>query len=125
MQQDSQQDSLDKMKVVHYVSRWLPQTAAWLFNEVRFLPAETIESHIVCNETWGLDQFPMDHIHAMQQLPFWKRYWLRIQRKLKLIDPDNLHLSLLERVCQRLKPGILHSHFGHMGWVNSRLARKY
>lgn len=118
-------NSLSKIKAVHYVSKWLPQTSAWLYNEVRFLPEQKVENHIVCDETWGLDQFPVPNIHSLQNLPRWHQNLLRLKRKLKLTHPYDLHLSLLEHVFRVTKPDLLHSHFGHMGWINGPLARKY
>ncbi len=117
--------SSEKVKLVHYVSKWLAQTCVWLYDEVRFLPTPSIESHIVCDETWGLDQFSVPNIHSMQDLTWWYLYLLRVKRKLGMCEPYRFHLPLLEKVCRDTKPAILHSHFGHMGWVNAPLARKY
>lgn len=114
-----------RTKVVHYVSKWLPQTAAWLYNEVRFLPEQKVENYVVCDETWGLDQFPVPNIHSLDNLPSWRQFVLRLKRKLKVTQPYDLHLPLLEDIFQDVKPDVLHSHFGHMGWVNAPLARKH
>lgn len=116
---------LRKIKVVHYVSKWLPQTCAWLYNEVRFLPEQSIENHIVCDETWGLDQFRVPNIHSLQELPWWHLNLLKLKRRIGLSEAYGLHLPLLGQVVRRIKPDVLHSHFGHMGWVNAPLARKY
>lgn len=113
-----------RLKVVHYVTTWLPQTTTWLYNQVMSLPAE-VENLVVCNRTSNLDQFPTTNMRSLESFARWRQYVERLKRKLKLAPPFGLHLPLLEEVIRKERPDILHTHFGHMGWVNSWIAKKY
>lgn len=112
------------LKVVQFVECWLPQTETWIFNHVHALPP-SISSSIVCQWTQNLDQFPHKDLFSLERPPVATRLGKRILRQLGWWDDQERHLSLLERVLQTKKPDVLHSHFGHYGWVNSRLANKY
>jgi len=111
-------DTGDKTIVIHSTSRWLPQTATWLYDEVRFLPP-SIESHIVCEASLNLDQFPHENIHSLADSPVWQNVWDRGVRKLGLRH----HLDFLVRHARRTGARVLHSHFGDIGWQDSGAAR--
>jgi colanic acid/amylovoran biosynthesis glycosyltransferase len=116
--------SSGKIKVVHFVDSWLPQTATWLHNQLRFLP-NVVENYIVCKRTENLDQFQLPNIFSLEDVPYRVQYLERIKRKMGLSRPFGLHLPLLEDIIRREKPQVLHTHFGNMGWVNAPLATKY
>lgn len=113
-----------RVKVVHFVECWLPQTEIWLYKHVRSLP-EWVESCVVCQWTRNLDQFPEPNLFSSESPPTPASLLQRVGRRLGWWDDGKRHLPLLEEVIQNLKPDILHSHFGHFGWINSTLARKY
>ncbi|MBE0447287.1 MAG: glycosyltransferase [Actinobacteria bacterium] len=108
-----------KITVIHSVSRWLQQTETWQYNQVMFLPSD-IENHIVCEATENLDQFPMPNIHSLLEAPRWRYFWDKGLRKLRVRN----YLGLLVEQARMQHPQILHSHFGNMGWVNMRAARR-
>ena len=114
----------ERVKVVHYIVKWLPQTATWMHHQVQFLPAE-VENFVVCNSTENLSQFAVPNIHSLEKFPQWPQFLQRAKAKLRLSTPMGRHLPLLEQVILRVRPDILHTHFGHWGWVNSKLALQY
>ena len=113
-----------KVKVVHFVQSWLPQTMTWLYSHLKHLP-ESVESYVVCNWTQNLDQFPMENLFSLERPPQAPSLIGRVCRRLGMWDGRGRHLGLLGKVIQELGPEILHSHFGQCGWDNARLARKY
>lgn len=109
----------EKLTVIHSVLRWLPQTEAWLYDQVRSLPPE-IESHIVCESTSNLDQFPMPNINSLLNASPWRSFWDSALRKLGMRS----HLGLLVAQARRQHARVLHSHFGHVGWANLKAAKR-
>ncbi|HEX9637828.1 MAG TPA: glycosyltransferase [Acidobacteriota bacterium] len=97
------------IKVVHSQPTWLPQTATWIYNQVRFLPPE-VTSHIVCDRTENLEQFELPNIHALERQPRWRRL-VEVQRR--RWDASS---NLLVRVARRCGAQVVHSHFGDTGW---------
>ena len=85
------------INVVHYSSRWLPLTMAWLYDEIRFLPAH-IRNHIACETIVNEDLFALTDV-CIQAEP-------------------------LTTVIQSSNAQILHSHFANAGWVNMESARQ-
>ena len=112
------------VKAIHSIGRWLPLTATWLHNQVRCLPDE-VENHVVCKRTENLDQFPIPHLYSLEGVSLARRYLQRVTKKLGLSRPYGSHLPLLKEIICKVRPDILHTHFGHMGWVNTPLAKKY
>jgi colanic acid/amylovoran biosynthesis glycosyltransferase len=104
--------------VIQSVSRWLPQTATWLHTQVRCLPAD-IESHVVCEATLNLDQFPHPRVHSLADEPRWRVIRDKGMRKLGL----RRHLQFLVDVAKSSGARLLHSHFGDLGWYNLGAAR--
>ena len=114
----------DRVKILHFVECWLPQTETWLYNHVKALP-EWVESNFICQWTQNLDQFPPENLVSLNSPPRQPNLLKRGVRRLGLWDDAERHLELLEQEIRRLKPDILHSHFGHFGCVNSKLAAKF
>ncbi len=104
------------LTVAHSFPVWLPQTQTWLYNQVRFLPDDVI-SHILCKETQHQDQFHLPNIHSLTGPS--SRFSRLTTRLFRHVD---YHLFVRYK-CHRLKPGILHSHFGPVGWKNHRVMR--
>ncbi len=109
----------DRVVVCHAVPCWLPQTQPWLYHQIRLLPA-SIESHILCNETLNLKQFPIPNLHAYTDVPLYMQYFDRAMRKLGI----RRHYGFLVRAARGYQARILHSHFGNVGWANSKAARQ-
>ncbi len=106
------------ISVVHSTPVWLPQTHTWLYNQVRYLPAD-IAAHVACEYVENLDQFGLANIHALASRPAWQRFWDRRLRKLGI----RRHLSFTVDTARRCGAKILHSHFGHVGWADIGAAR--
>lgn len=107
-----------KIPVVQSVSKWLPQTATWLHNQVRFLPPD-IESHIVCEAILNREQFPQPHVHALSEEATWRRIRDLGLRRLGVRH----HLSFLVEQARACGGKLLHSHFGDYAWRNLEAAR--
>jgi len=102
------------LTVAHSFPVWLPQTQTWLYNQVRFLP-DDVTSHILCKEILHPDQFHLPNIHSLSGPA--SRFTRLTTRLFRHID----YHVYVRWMCQRLKPEILHSHFGPVGWKNHRI----
>jgi colanic acid/amylovoran biosynthesis glycosyltransferase len=103
--------------VIQSVPFWLPRTSTWLYNQVRHLPAQ-IASHVVCDHTENLDQFPIAPIHVPQtRYPTWRDAWYR-WRHVEAYSRCLLHVS---RQC---KAGLVHSHWGDRAYLNLPAVRR-
>jgi colanic acid/amylovoran biosynthesis glycosyltransferase len=114
---------MQKLKVLHFVECWLPLTENWLFNHISALPEE-VDSHVVCQWTNNLDAFPFRQLQSANQPPTQTSLLGRALRRANLWDDRERHLPLLRKTIQEVKPDILHSHFGHYGWINSKILRR-
>lgn len=104
--------------VVQSASVWLPQTQTWMYNQTKYLP-EDIESHIVCEKTENLDQFCLPNIHVIPENSLLNQYGCS---GLKWAKPL-ARLFWLWMMCWKIKPDIVHSHFGTTGWFDSLVVR--
>lgn len=111
------------IKVLHFVECWLSLTETWLYNHINALPCD-VESHVVCQWTANVECFPMTNLYSLQVPPRKHSLLERAGRKLGLWDFDERHLSLLQEKIRQIKPDLLHSHFGHYGWINSKVGRR-
>ncbi len=107
------------MTVIHWSSSWLPLTQYWMYDQVRFLPAE-IDTHIVCGHTENLAQFTMPNIHSLSDGSRWQYFWHKAIRKLGIQN----HSNFLVEQAIRLNAHVLHSHFGNVGWENLAVVRR-
>jgi colanic acid/amylovoran biosynthesis glycosyltransferase len=117
---DSSRAGAEALVVLHSVPRWLPQTETWLYTQVRFLPP-AIESHVACESTEHLDQFPVKNLHCMRDDPAWRTFRDRALRKLRLRH----HLGYQDAAVRRSRARLLHSHFGFTGWRDLAVARRH
>lgn len=101
------------VRVLQAVEIWLPQTQSWIYNQVTKLPPP-VECDVVCESTENLDQFPLPSIYALDQGP---RVRGVVDRGLRFLRVRR-HLGFMRRQVRRLRPDVLHSHFGHVGWMN-------
>ncbi len=108
----------NKIKVVHSFPVWLPQTQTWMYNQVKYLP-NNIETHIVCERTEHLDQFKVPNIHSLPQSSLIARLGESRLKGAKILSG----LFWLYRIYNKIKPDIVHSHFGTVAWVNSLFLR--
>ncbi|MCP3903386.1 MAG: colanic acid biosynthesis glycosyltransferase WcaL [Planctomycetes bacterium] len=95
--------------VVHSVpGSWLPPTQAWLYDQVRMLPAP-IESHVVCDGVEHADRFPMDYVHTARA----PRAASRLARLRGARYDDLLYRTVID-----VGADVIHSHFGPEAWRN-------
>jgi len=106
------------IKVIQRANVWLPQTETWLYNQTKYLP-KNIESHIVCEKTENLDQFYLPNIHVIPEKSLLNRYACSKLKGAKQLA----RLFWLWMMCWKLKPDIVHSHFGNVGWLDSLVVR--
>ena len=101
----------ESLRVLQSVSSWLPQTQTWLYDQVRQLP-DWIDNHVVCERSVNLDQFALGNIHCFSRMhgPF--QIVDKALRKTRL----RRYSSYFQRVCERIGPRVVHSHFGNVGW---------
>ena len=112
------QHAVGPVIVVQSVQRWLPQTETWLYTQVKHLPGDIV-SHVACDRTENLDQFPHPRVHALMELPRWQHLLDRAMRKLRFRN----HLRFLYRVARSTHAHVLHSHFGFAGWRDLGVSR--
>jgi colanic acid/amylovoran biosynthesis glycosyltransferase len=106
------------LSVLQSVQSWLPQTATWLYTQVRFLP-DDIASTIVCERSENRDQFPFPRVRCLQDLPRVVQFADRGVRKLGFRH----HLQFAVDAGRRAGARVLHSHFGVVGWRDLGMAR--
>lgn len=104
---------MSALPVVHSVHHWLPLTETWMHGQIEHLPAH-ITSHVVCRRVTNRDQFPVEHLHAVDDLCLPRRIWEGALRRLHL----RRHVGLLSHVAREVQASIIHSHFGDLGWEN-------
>jgi colanic acid/amylovoran biosynthesis glycosyltransferase len=102
---------LQPTTVLQSTSQWLPQTQAWLYNQVRFLPSE-VESHVVAEAAANLDQYRVPNLHILQHEAAGKYTVERGQRRLT----GARQFAYWPRLALRYEARLVHSHFGPWGW---------
>ncbi|HXV13467.1 MAG TPA: glycosyltransferase, partial [Candidatus Krumholzibacteria bacterium] len=112
-------DGSAPLSVLQSVQTWLPQTATWLYTQVRFLPPG-IESTIACERTAHLDQFPFPRIRCLKDAPTVSQIRDRALRRLGVRH----HLSFTLDAGRRAGARVVHSHFGVVGWRDLAVARR-
>jgi len=116
---------LDKPKkpvitIIHSFPTWLPQTQTWMYNQVKQLQFLDGDFHVVCGRVENLEQFKVDNIHNLAEMPFYKQLWDKGLRALGVRH----HLNYLVEVGNEIGTDIVHSHFGNIGWANLGAIRK-
>jgi colanic acid/amylovoran biosynthesis glycosyltransferase len=105
--------------VVHSVPTWLPKTATFLYNQVKYCSTE-IENHVACDRSDNLDQFRVGNIHSQDALPASSLLLRRILRKVGLVR----YSSHVTAVARRHRATLVHSHMGDNGWRDSAGVRR-
>ena len=106
------------IKVIQSANVWLPQTETWMHNQTKYLP-EDVESHIVCGKIKNLDQFYLPNIHVIPAKSLLYRYACSRLKGAKQLA----RLLWLWMIYWKIKPDIVHSHFGDVGWLDSFVVR--
>ncbi|CAN5195633.1 glycosyltransferase [soil metagenome] len=101
----------DARVVVHSLPVWLPLTATWICNHVRYLSPSWV-NHVVCERTENLEQFRIPNIHSLETAGHGRYIWDKALRKLGVRD----HLGYLVATARRHRAVLIHSHWGDTGW---------
>lgn len=91
----------------------------WVYNQTSNLPGD-ITNHILCESKANLGQFPADNIHSLSEANSLRYLWDKGLRKLGV----RRHLGFTVKAAKRIKPDIMHTHFGAYGWSSAPAARK-
>lgn len=89
-----------------------------MYEQIRHLPSEIVNS-VVCERTSHLDQFPMVALHAVERHTPVRRALERSLRKARLLPAATLRFA----VAKAAGATVVHSHFGHEGWVDMPFVR--
>lgn len=100
------------IKVVHSHPVWLPQTQTWMHSLVKSLPTDLIDSHVACSVSENLDQFQLPNVWSQKQHARIDSLINALLRKSKI---TKYQIPYLKKIAKRLKPQIVHSHFGNVG----------
>jgi colanic acid/amylovoran biosynthesis glycosyltransferase len=109
----------DKQPVVNVSSVWLPITQNWMYHHILHLP-QTIESHVVCYRTENLNLFDLPHIH---DLSCSSRLRYNVYQGLNRLGLP-IKTRFVTTQAKKCRAGIIHSHFGNIGWENLSAVRK-
>jgi colanic acid/amylovoran biosynthesis glycosyltransferase len=107
------------MNVLHSVPIWLAQTENWIYQQIQNLP-DTYESHVLCKRVANLDRFPCENLVSLGDYSRLRQIW---ERGL-VWSGLRSHWSVLSDLVRDRRIGLLHSHFGDVGWANAAIARK-
>ncbi len=106
--------------VLHFVPSWLPLTQTWIFRQVAELQRLGVTAHVVCSHRENLAQFSLLHIHCLEDEPLSTQL---LDRVMRLFRPRH-HLNYVVTTGKKVGADIVHTHFGHTGWVNSGAVAK-
>jgi colanic acid/amylovoran biosynthesis glycosyltransferase len=106
--------------VIHDVGVWLPRTKTWLYNEISALEGGW-RACVIANRTENLSEFPFTNIYSLRDHIGTPRWALEMAlRRARL----TAHAPSISRFCTSQNADLLHSHFGTVGWLNLKLARR-
>lgn len=114
------------MIVLHYVPFWLGHTETWIYGQICALPSD-IESHVLCERTGNLDQFPWPRINSIDigsALGAWQAVRKAALRLGIGSAAECARRRLLIQRAKGLGAAILHSHFGDAACLNARAVRR-
>lgn len=108
-----------ELVIAHSLPFWLPLTSPWLFNLIRFLPAD-VKNLVICEWTENLDQFPIKNIHSLIGSSHLLRKGYRILRQVSRLP----YAMYLESIAKGHKARVVHSHWGDVAWRNLKAVRR-
>lgn len=102
-----------KVKILHNVHTWLPQTEIWAYTQIKYLPAG-FETQVACRQTENLDQFgDIATIYCLRNRYSTIGYLL--WRAFRATGFRRTGRWISEAI-EEFKPNLIHSHFGNVGW---------
>src|SRR2546427_1174236 len=104
-------------RVLHRCATWLSQTENWIYNQIRFCNGE-FEQHVACLEVENAARFPGPAVHSFPQ-----NAALGTLRRTGLpgLRGRVTELPWLWQRLRRIRPTIVHSHFGDYGYSAAHL----
>jgi len=104
-------------RVLHRCGVWLARTENWIYNQVRYCNG-AFEQHVACLDQENPDQFPWPRLH-----PFPKTSALGKLRGTGLpgLRGRVTELPWLWHCVRKIRPAIVHSHFGDSGYDAAQL----
>lgn len=103
--------------IAHSVNTWLPLTMVWLHGQLSHM--DGYRHLVLARTTENLAAFPWSPLCAIPNPA--RRLAHRLYRRLGgKGHPAQFHAAL-----KRFEPGLLHSHFGNLGWHDLPLARRH
>lgn len=109
----------DRITAVHYHSEWLPPTMTWLHGQIHQLD-QYCDNHILCERRVQPERFPVKHLHSFDSQSTYLQLTQRAFKKVGLVSA----LPYYQQVCDTIRPGIIHAHFGHMAEAMLPLSRR-
>jgi colanic acid/amylovoran biosynthesis glycosyltransferase len=104
------------LRVLHCAASWLPLTQAWLYTQVRVLEPG-VENSIACRQVENFEAFKLPRLHAESTLHPLQRKMLALARRC------GLPWLFAANLARRIRPAVVHSHFGNVAWENIWTAR--
>ena len=112
---------MTKHIILHSTTNWLAQTQTWIYSQIMNTNSDIFESHVSCESTLNLDQFPLENIHVRDNnLSFFRKKVLRLQERLTFFR----RLAPVLLVGNKIHPQVIHSHFGNRGWFDMPTVNK-
>lgn len=104
--------------IAHYHPVWLPGTMTWLYEQINGLRSHA-QNLVICERQEKHDQFPFQDLYTFAELPLLEQMMQRVQKKCGL----STVLPFYPSVLRKQQVALLHSHFGHVAWTGSQIAR--
>jgi len=106
------------MRILHHTTEWLPGTMTWLKQLIS--DTDSLVHNHVFAETRHPNSPALTNLHVSREsnpVRFWASKALKKATLIRYSGPDTSNAL-------RVKPHILHSHFGHVGAMDIPLAKK-
>lgn len=108
-----------KLRVLHSLPTWLPNTSPWLYNQVRFLPRDRIDPTIVAGQRGAEGVFSLGIESYLEDQFRLRQLTERALRNFGMVR----QYPFFHQIARKLRPHILHSHWGDHGWRDAGIAR--
>lgn len=107
--------SSGKRTVLYSIDKYLDITANWIYYQFREI--KDFDICILAQFKENIDLFPHEHIYAVSDLGKFRRLLERIEKKLR----GELTYPFRRKVARKIKPALIHSHFGTRGFADLEL----
>lgn len=120
------------MRVLHFVETFSRLSQTFIFDYIRELDRQGSDSHVLTLKRENEQERPYSKVHIVELPPRWNRQ--RTWRKFKLTVTGRRNTPLdiwwlrrigISRSIRKLRPTVIHAHFGQMGVRIAPLARRH